>query len=183
MPLGLSDFQSLAAADLNVNSVIPLTAGPGTTAPSYKNAVRHIIAVTAARTLLANETGALVVWTTATGATVTLPAPVVGLTFEFLAAVTNTATAMKIITDAATTFITGGVISFVDASTPSATLGPKGFSFDGSTHIAAIMGGADTTKGGLAGTRVVLTCVSATKWAISGNLFCAGTIATPASTS
>lgn len=183
MPLDIQTAKDIAAADLNVNTVRPLTAGPGTTSPSYTNAVRHIIAITAARTLLATESGALCVWTTATGATVTLPAPVIGLTFEFLVAVTNTATAIKVITSAASVFIGGSPLTYINNTTPAANPGPKGFLYDSGASIAVLMGGTDTTAGGIAGTRFRLTCVSSTLWIVEGNIVAAGTIVTSASAS
>tara|TARA_R110000868_G_scaffold40556_1_gene139830 strand:- start:1645 stop:2154 length:510 start_codon:yes stop_codon:yes gene_type:complete len=141
--------------------------------------------LTGAQTLTVAQSGALCLFNAATGYTFTLPAVSandVGTWFEFLVTVTNTATADKIISDAATTYLKGEVHTFVDATTPSAAAGPKGFSFDGTTHIACIMGGADTTKGGVAGSRVRLEAISTTQWMITGNIVGAGTIVTPAST-
>lgn len=169
--------------DTALNSVFFNTAGPGTTAPSQRNQIRHVIPITAARTLLANESGSLCVWTTATGATVTLPVPVIGLAYEFLVAVTNTGTAIKVITDAATTFIGGSPLTYINNTTPAANPGPKGFLFDSGGSVAVLMGGSDTTAGGIAGTRFRLTCVSATLWIVDGNIVAAGTIVTSASAS
>jgi hypothetical protein len=169
--------------DTVLSSVLFSTVGPGTTAPSLKNQVRHIIPLTAATTLTAAQSGALCVWTTATGCTATLPAPVIGLWYEFLVAVTNTATACKIITDAATTFIGGSPLTYINNTTPGATAGPKGFLYDSAASVACVMGGSDTTAGGIAGSRVRLTCVSATLWIIEGNIVGAGTIVTSASAS
>lgn len=157
--------------------------GPGTSAPTLQGVIRKVIPITAARTLLAEESGALCVWTTATGATVTLPAPVIGTDFEFMVAVTNTGTAIKVITSAASVFIGGGCLTFIDNTTPAANPGPKGFLFDSAASIAVLMGGSDTTAGGIAGTRFRLTCVSATLWIVEGNIRAAGTIVTPASAS
>jgi hypothetical protein len=169
--------------DTRLSSLILSGAGPGTSAPTLKGHIRQIIPLTAARTLLASESGALCVWTTATGCTATLPAPVVGLSFEFVVAVTNTATACKVITDAATTFIGGGCLTMVDNTTPAANPGPKGFLFDSGASVAVLFGGSDTTAGGVAGTRFVLTCVSSTLWIVSGLIRATGTIVTPASAS
>lgn len=166
-----------------LNSLHLSGTGPGTSAPTLKGHIRQVIPITGARTLLANESGAICVWTTATGATVTLPAPVIGLWFEFMVAVTNTGTAIKVITDAATTFIGGGCLTFIDNTTPGANPGPKGFLFDSAASVAVLMGGSDTTAGGVAGTRFRLTCVSATLWIVEGNIRAAGTIVTPASAS
>lgn len=169
--------------DTALNSVFFNTAGPGTTAPSMRNQVRHVIPLTAARTLLANESGALCVWTTATGCTATLPAPVIGLNYEFLCSITNTATACKVITDAATTFITGSPLTYINNTTPAANPGPKGFLYDPAGSIAVLFGGTDTTAGGVAGTRFRLSCISSTLWAIDGVFVGAGIIVTSASAS
>lgn len=134
-----------------------------------------------ATTLTAQQTGSTVLFNAAAGFTVTLPAPVIGLRFRFLVTVTNTSVNHKIITDAGTTFLKGEPMHYVDATTPSATAGPKGFNYDGSTHIACLMNG--TTTGGLFGTDIQVYCYSATQWLISGNIICSGTIATSASTS
>lgn len=169
--------------DTVLGSINFSTVGPGTTAPSLRNNILHIIPITAARTLTAAESGATCVWTTATGATVTLPAPVIGLWYEFLVAVTNTGTAIKVITDAATTFIGGSPLTYINNTTPAANPGPKGFLYDSAASVAVLMGGSDTTAGGIAGTRFRLRCVSATLWIIDGNIVGAGTIVTSASAS
>lgn len=141
--------------------------------------------LTGAQTLTTAQSGALCLWNSATGYTFTLPvvtADDIGVNFDFLVTVTNTATGIKVITDAATTYIKGEVHTFVDATTPAAGPGPKGFSFNGTSHIAFLAGGADTTTGGVCGTRIRLEAISTTIWAITGNVVAAGTIATPAST-
>ena len=157
--------------------------GPGTTNPSIRNHIRHIISATAARTLSADESGALCLFPAATGFTYTLPAPVIGLWFEFLCTVTNTATVAKVITDSASTFLLGEVFLGVDNTTPAAGPGPKGYALNGTTHRAINQGGADTTTGGVIGSRFRVTCVSSTQWAAEGFLIGAGTIATPVATS
>lgn len=157
--------------------------GPGTSAPSVAGHIRHVISTTAARTLLASETGALCLFPAAAGFTYTLPAPVVGLWFEFLNTITNTSTACKVITNAATVFIGGSPLTYINNTTPGATAGPKGFLFDSAASVAVLYGGSDTTAGGIAGTRFRLECVSSTLWIVSGAFIGAGTIVTPASSS
>lgn len=142
--------------------------------------------LTGAQTLTTAQSGALCLFNSATGYTFTLPAITandIGTWFEFLVTTTNTATADKIITDAATTFLKGEVLVYVDNTTPAANPGPKGFSFNGTTHVACTMGGADTTAGGVAGTRVRVEAISTTIWSITGTIVAAGTIVTPAATS
>ena len=131
----------------------------------------------ATRTLTAEQSGALVLLDRAAGIVVTLPAPAVGLTFEFLATVSRTSNSYKVITDAATTFIVGAVMI---GDTTVAQSGDM-FTADGSTIVALTSDG--DTKGGLVGTRFSMTCISSTKWAIHGVLHGAGTLADPFTTS
>lgn len=142
--------------------------------------------ITGATTLTTAQSGALCLWNSATGYTFILPAitaNTVGTWFDFVVTVTNTATACKVITDAATTFITGSPLTYINNTTPGANPGPKGFLFDPAASIAVVMGGSDTTAGGIAGTHITLTAVSATLWVVTGQIVGAGTIVTPASAS
>lgn len=131
----------------------------------------------ATRTLTAEQSGSLVLMDRAAGIVFTLPAPQVGLQFEFLATVAVTSNAYKVITDAATTFMVGGVIM---GDVTVATSGDY-FEANGTTHVAISEDGA--TKGGLLGDNFVLTCISSTQWAIRGVLHGAGTLADPFATS
>lgn len=133
--------------------------------------------VGATRTLLPEESGALCLLDRAAGVVYTLPAPAVGMQFEFLATVAVTSNAYKVITDAATTFLIGGVIM------GDVTIAQSGdyFEADGSTHVAISANGS--TTGGLLGERYKVTCISATQWIIEGVCHGAGTLATPFATS
>lgn len=142
----------------------------------HRGAARGIIECTSATTLNIKDSGALVLLDAAAGFTVTLPAPVAGAYFDFVQTVTQTSGTQKVITDAATTFILGEVLTFT-----TATASPAGFAFDGATHIAVTTNG--TTTGGIIGTKFRLTALSSTVWLIEGVFVGSGTIATPASTS
>jgi hypothetical protein len=133
--------------------------------------------VGATRTLKAEESGSLCLLDRAAGIVYTLPAPVEGMQFEFLATVAVTSNAYKVITNSASVFIVGGVIM------GDVTVAQSGdyFEADGTTHVAISEDGA--TKGGLLGDRFVLTAISSTQWAIHGVLHGAGTLATPFATS
>lgn len=133
--------------------------------------------VGATRTLLAEESGALCLFDRAAGVVYTLPAPVAGMTFEFLVTVAVTSNAAKVITDSASVFLVGGAIM---GDVTIATSGDY-FEYDGTTHRASSANGS--TTGGLLGERYVVTAISATQWAIHGVLHGAGTLATPAATS
>lgn len=127
----------------------------------------------AARTLSPKESGALVVFDIAT-VTYTLPAPVAGMWFEFRTG--TTATAQKLITDAATTFLLGAVQVYTIA-----TASAGGFAANGTTIRSWTSNG--TTQGGLTGDRMTVTAINATQWLIEGLLVGSGTIATGFATS
>ena len=131
----------------------------------------------ATRTLLADESGMTCLFDRAAGIVYTLPAPVVGMRFKFKTNVTITSNAAKVITNAATVFIVGGVIA------ASATVADSGdfFTADGSTHVAISSNGS--TTGGVIGDDYELVCISSTQWLISGLISGSGTLATPFATS
>jgi hypothetical protein len=168
--------------DTVLSSVAISGVGPGDVAPSIRGQIRQIVN-SGAQTLTAAQSGALCLFNTAAGYTYTLPAPIIGLTYEFLHTVTNTSVVAKVITDSASTFLLGEVFLGVDNTTPAAGPGPKGYALNGTTHRAVNQGGADTTTGGVIGSRFRVTCVTSTQWAVEGFLIGAGTIATPVATS
>ena len=137
--------------------------------------IRSIIEDGAAVVLTAAQCGALCVFDKVDGALFTLPTPVVGLWYDFLCDVASTSVGQKIITSAGTIFIQGTVPHLKTDNT---------FTYNaanGTTHVSVNFDG--TTKGGLPGTRVRLTCRSATKWMIEGLTLASGTVATPFATS
>lgn len=160
-------------------STVPFQLGThspsGTVAPGLHREV--IQSVGATYTLTAKESGALCLMDRAAGVVYTLPTPVVGMQFEFLATVAVTSNAYKVITAAATQFLLGGVIM------GDVTVAQSGdyFEANGTTHVAISEDGA--TKGGLIGDRFVVTAISTTQWAIHGVLHGAGTLADPFATS
>lgn len=131
----------------------------------------------ATRTLLAEESGALCLNDRAAGIVWTLPAPVEGMQFEFLATVAVTTNTYKVITNAATVFLVGGAIM------GDVTLANSGdyFEADGTTIVAITENGS--TTGGLLGDSFIVTAISSTKWGIRGVLHGAGLLATPFATS
>lgn len=131
----------------------------------------------ATRQLTAAESGALCLLDRAAGVVYTLPAPVVGMYFDFLVTVAVTSNAHKVITNAASVFMIGKVIM------GDVTVAQSGdvFTADGSTIVA--ISAAGSTTGGLLGECYRLTCISSTKWAIEGVCHGAGTLATPFATS
>ena len=127
----------------------------------------------ATRTLLAVESGALCLFDKADGIIYTLPAPVVGLQFDFVITVAGTSVSYSIDTDAATTFIGGGVGSF------STAVAEGGDSFDADIGATVSCDFDSALTGRLEGTAVNFTCISSTVWACSGNLHGVGALATP----
>lgn len=128
-----------------------------------------------ARTLLGGESNATCVFGTAAGQTYVLPAigaNDVGMSFEFFVTVTGTGT-YSVTTDAATTFIGGGVVMH------STTVAQGGLTAvaDPAATVAIAMD-SDVT-GRLVGGSFKLTAISTTVWAIGGNLAGVGTLATP----
>ena|SRR3990172_1253487 len=135
-----------------------------------------ISGVGATRKLAANESGSLCLFDRAAGIVYTLPAPIVGMTFDFFVTVAVTSNAHKVITNAATVFLVGGIIM------GDVTVAQSGdfFEANGTTHVA--ISAAGSTTGGLLGERYSVTCISATQWAIQGVSHGAGTLADPFST-
>ena len=131
---------------------------------------RQVIdAVGATRTLAPEESGALCLFDSAAGVVYTLPtasAQTVGMTFEFLVKTTITSNAAKIITADTATFLVGAVVSANSGATTTTAYPANG-----------------TTTGGTIGDRYKVTCISATQWAIDGQVVATGTTATPFATS
>jgi len=121
------------------------------------------------------QSGSTIILSRLAGSTITLPAPVVGLSFDFVVGIVNTSVAYKVITDASTTFLAGGV--YIDKA-----LAITRYDADGSTIRSINLNG--TTTGGLTvGDYFRLKCITATQWSIEGTLSASGTLATPFATS
>ena len=132
--------------------------------PQFETVVskRNIVSVAGAtKTLSEDESGALVnIAVVAT--TITLPLAVPGLFYDFVSTVASTSS-QKIITGAASELLIGSVIG-EDIDTGSVLVGWPAEA--ASSYIAVIMNG--TTSGGLIGTRLRFTCLSATRWLVEG---------------
>lgn len=164
------DMLRFAAENLAVNTITAL-GGRG------YNGVVNVTAAT--YTLTQAQSGALVLFNKADGATVTLPAaPTVGTFYDFVVGTTITGSNAVIVTGASC-FIAGALSAGIDATTPGTNPGPKYWVMNGSSHTTITMNG--TTTGGYIGTHLRYVAVSPTVWAVTGNLFSSGTIATPVS--
>ena len=135
--------------------------------------------VTTAATLTAAQTGTILAGNSLTGTLWTLPAATAanaGVTFELTVLLANTSGSLKVIGASSADLFVGSISMGVDATTPSATAGPK-FFIAGASDYAIAMNG--TTTGGLKGTNVRFVCLGLNAWAVSGNVAGSGTIATP----
>lgn len=132
----------------------------------------------ATRTLNENESGSVCLFDRAAGIVYTLPTGAEpGTYFDFKVATSVTSNAAKVITGAGTELLVGSYRN-VDTDTSDAT---ASFRANGSSHVAVSMNG--TTTGGLVGTQLRFTCLSATQWAVEGNVHGSGTVATAFATS
>jgi hypothetical protein len=136
---------------------------------------RKVILETAARTLTADDHGAIVCFHAAAGFTVTLPAPAPGLLFEFQVTVSATSVAHKILTPAST-FMLGHFIQSTDGTFVTAAHAANG------STIRSWNGNGSTT-GGFIGDYIRLMGINATQYLIWGYGSANGTEATPFGTS
>lgn len=111
-----------------------------------------------------DQSGALIIFDSATGNLVTLPSPVKGMQFEFLVEIAATSNEHKILTKVITSeFLLGSIIS----ASETVAEGMDCFTADGtSNHVSISMNG--TTTGGEVGSRFVFTALSSTQWLIKG---------------
>lgn len=131
----------------------------------------------ATRSLNVNESGATCLFDRAAGIVYTLPLAVPGTYFDFAVTTTVTSNAAKIITGAGTELLIGSLVNVdTDSSNAVAAWTPNG-----SSHVAISMNG--TTTGAVAGTKIRVTCLSATRWLVEGVIQGTGTVATPFATS
>lgn len=145
---------------------------------------QNVLASSGNTTITAATSGSVRLFDSASTTAYVLPAPVVGLYYDFVWTILETGgQAHSVTTDAGTTYCVGYVTVFSDVNiTPSATLGPKGFAGAlADTYIKITTNG--TTTGGGIGSWLRFTCVTTTSWNVSGIVRSpSGTIATPFST-
>jgi len=167
-----NDFSGSTGTFLTSTGAVTL--GGGTNAVTIngplvdKSAAINAAGSTAAPT--AAQSGQTFALDTASGSVITLPTPAVGLTYHFIVTVSVTSNSHEIKTSGSSVFLQG-----VTAQIGSATT--FGFAADGSTIQAIKSNG--TTTGGLIGTQYTVTCISATKWLVTGVNVASGTAATP----
>lgn len=152
--------------DTSGNIVIPGTLTSGSAS--------YVDVTAATQTLTVAQSGSTVLLDKSGGSTVTLPAPALGLKYRFVVKTVSTA-GYKIITDAGTTFIAGGL--YVDKS-----LTITRYASAGTADVSLNFNGT-TTGGATIGDTFTLTCFSATVWTVEGTTTASGTLATPFATS
>jgi hypothetical protein len=151
-----------AAANIKINGQIsPIVSGSGATV-----------------TLTKDQSGSVVLMDRAAGIVFTLPANTPGMQFTFTATVTVTSNNYKIITAAGTELLIGGLISDDTDSSDAVAFFP---SLAATSNIAVTMNGG--TTGGLAGTSIVFTCLTSTRWNVQGLVTGSGVVANPFATS
>lgn len=149
-----------------------LNATGGTTAASGMTQRALLISGQGATANLTQaQSGAVVLFDRAAGIIYTLPAPVLGLYYDFITTVSITTNNATVISNAATVFLLGQVVNAVAAGTSTI------FFADGTSTVKIQSNG--TTSGGLIGSSYRLTCVSSTVWEVSGIVKGSGTIVTP----
>lgn len=148
-----------------------------TAAPVF-NAGRltSIVTETTGATLTAAQSGSTIVFGSATGMTLTLPAATPGTEYNFVVALKAASGTHAVYTGSTAIFMTGGLL-LGDTLTGFTT---ATFVADGSTHVAARFNGS--TSGGSIGTVFKTVCISSTQWAISGQAAGSGVLATPFTT-
>ena len=152
--------------------------------PYFKGGVRTKYKVKASGgatvQLTRSQSNGIFLFDTATGITYTLPTAVPGITFTFQVTVSVTAAGYKVITKNATEFLIGELEGFNTASTDA----QLAFHGDGSTHVSVNMLAATTNQaGGLIGSYLTFTCLTATQWAVVGQFLSGTTATTPFATS
>jgi len=158
-----------------VNAVGPL--GQQT----YRRPIISATVVGSAYQLLASQSGSICLNDRAAGIVWTLPLAQVGLEFTFHTTVTVTSNSYKVITAAGTELLVGA-INNVDTDTSSAVAIWQSLAATSNIAVTQQAAGTNAT-GGIAGSTLVFTCLSSTRWAVNGMTLAGGTVATPFATS
>lgn len=181
VPIGGEDLT--LADDLTVTGDASITGTLAVTGAATMGQVasrKPIIADGAAVVLTAADSGGLVVMDKTDGSQTTLPeitASNIGMWFEFQWPASYASGTQKIITGNAADFIVGTISKF-DTDTLTDPLSVE--SFNGSSHIAVVIDAV--TDGGLLGSWLRFTAISATQWLIQGMLHHSGNVSASAST-
>ncbi len=179
LPVTLSGTAATLAVGGNATVTGNLAVTGTTTFTGATNSKASVISGSGATvTLTAAQSGSVCLFDRAAGIVYTLPAPAVGLEFDFMTTVTVTSNSYKVITDAGTTLVAGAILGNVDNTANKSWVG------NGTTHLAVTQAAASTNAtGGIIGSWLRFTCVSATLWEAVGMTIAGGTPSTPFATS
>ena len=123
--------------------------------------------------LTAAQSGQVFLMDAATGIAYTLPTtPVAGMSFTFIVSVSVTSNAHSVTAVQSSIFLSGAVQSLISASATT-----KAFFANGTSNYTLSMNGS--TTGGLIGTTLTFTAISATVWNVTGLVAASGALATP----
>src|SRR6266496_1459020 len=175
LPVTLSGTAATLAVGGNATVTGNLAVTGTTTFTGATNSKASVISGSGATvTLTAAQSGSVCLFDRAAGIVYTLPAPAVGLEFDFMTTVTVTSNSYKVITDAGTTLVAGAILGNVDNTANKSWVG------NGTTHLAVTQAAASTNAtGGIIGSWLRFTCVSATLWEAVGMTIAGGTPSTP----
>ena len=137
------------------------------------NYVGNIVDINTGATLTVAQSGSYVLWDSATGFTITLPTPAVGLIYELIVAKTATIGTHSLVANNTTSQFMYG-----PASVTNITTGTVG-TFVGTASIGQAIRMNGTTSGGSVGTIITVVATSATQWSVSGQLIGSGIVTTP----
>lgn len=127
----------------------------------------EVLGSTGNTTITAAQSGGTLLFDTGSSVTYTLPAPVVGLRYDFVVSTTPAGGTYKVQTNSSSTTLYGALL----LSSSTAVLMASG------TGVSVAMNG--TISGGRLGTRIEFICTSATTWAVTGVIAGSGTLVTP----
>jgi hypothetical protein len=165
-----SNYDRTGSTDNAGSYTSPTITSPTVTGATSKPSVTQATAATVA--LTAAQSGTTFAVNRASGVVFTLPAPSIGLVYNFIVQTTITSNAFEVDTDAGTTFMQGTIINTkASDGTLLACFG------NGTSHVKLSMNG--TTTGGVKGTEIQVRCITATVWQVTGTAQGSGTIATP----
>lgn len=142
-------------------------------------AIRKVLSGQAATvTLTQAQSGALCLFDKVDGIVYTLPAPIVGTEFTFIATATVTSNSYKVITNTGTVLMAGAVLGNVDNTANKSWVG------NGTTHVAITQAAASTNAtGGILGSMIRCICTTTLQWNVTGMTIAGGTPSTPFATS
>jgi len=171
-----SNFNNVLDSFLNLTDGGTVTGAVDLPAGGFKSGDAKVLAAGAGQLLVAADSGKTIIFGAAEATLITLPAPELGMVFNFVSAITATGD-HEIQAKTNNHGFLGGV------SIVSSTVG------ESDAFSAAAAGTNDfitmngTTKGGIAGSGLrivaILDASAAKCWAVTGTLIGSGTIATP----